>query len=175
MERFTLPNYGRLVGCTLRFINWILVQLLSHSPVPLPNFDTQFPDRVHYDDLIGLEPARFTQLKRHTRSGDFVMFCYRVKDQCFILLPCHFLYSKSGGHKILCSGVKFKSCFNVVKNYKIPTDSSCYTDSEKWIVWPIYTRYHFRCVATGCCQIELPYSDASIGPANFQGGQDTFA
>ena len=34
-----------------------------------------------------------------------------------MLLPGHILYRKSGGHKIVCTGVKFKSCFNVVENH----------------------------------------------------------
>ena len=29
----------------------------------------------------------------------------------------HILYRKSGGHKIVCTGVKFKSWFNVIKNH----------------------------------------------------------
>ena len=29
----------------------------------------------------------------------------------------HMLCRKPGGHKIVCTGVKFKSCFNVVKNH----------------------------------------------------------
>ena len=33
------------------------------------------------------------------------------------------------GHKIVCTTVKFKSCFNVAKNHT--DDSSCYNDLEK--------------------------------------------
>ena len=59
-----------------------------------------------------------------------ILLClYGTKDQYFILLPGHSLYMKPGGHKIVCKGVKFKSCFDVVKTYRqIPT---CYNDSEK--------------------------------------------
>ena len=51
------------------------------------------------------------------RFDDFIML---VRDQgsiYFILLLGHILYRKSGGHKIVCTGIKFISCFNVVKNH----------------------------------------------------------
>ena len=40
------------------------------------------------------------------------------KDPCFILLPCHLLYSMAGGHKIVCTGVKFKCCLILSKPYQ---------------------------------------------------------
>ena len=49
------------------------------------------------------------------------------------------LYSR--GHKIVCIGVRFKSCFNVVTNH-IPTDSSCYNDSQK-VQFDLSTTYRF--------------------------------
>ena len=39
------------------------------------------------------------------------------KDQYFILLPGHIQYRKHRGHKKVCTGVKFKSCYHVVKNH----------------------------------------------------------
>ena len=50
--------------------------------------------------------------------------------------PCHIAagphpVQEAGGHKIIYTGVKFKSCFNVVKNHQPPTNSACYHDSEK--------------------------------------------
>ena len=59
-----------------------------------------------------------------------------IKDQNFITS-----YDSCRGHKIVCTGVKFKSCFNVVKNH-IPTDSSCYNDSQK-VQFDLSTTYRF--------------------------------
>ena len=50
-------------------------------------------------------------------------------DYYFILLQGHILYRKPRGLKIVCTEVKFKSCFNVVKN--LTKNSSYYNDSEK--------------------------------------------
>ena len=64
------------------------------------------------------------------QKGLIILLCwYGSKDPYVILLPGHILYRKPGGHKIVYTGVKFKSSFNVVKT--IPTDSACYNDSEK--------------------------------------------
>ena len=41
-----------------------------------------------------------------------------------------------GGHMIVCTGIKFKTASMLSRT--ISTDSSCYNDSEKSIVWPIY-------------------------------------
>ena len=87
---------------------------------------------------LGLELAQFTHLKRHTRFDDFVMLVYEAKDQYFILLQCHFLYSKPGGHIIFCTGVKFKNCFNVVKNHTRFLLSYWF---RKSIVWPTRQQY----------------------------------
>ena len=71
-----------------------------------------------------------------------ILLClYGAKDQCFILLPCHFLYSKPGGHKIVCTRVKFKNCFNVVKNHT--NRFLLLYGFRKSIVWPIYDVYRF--------------------------------
>ena len=48
--------------------------------------------------------------------------------------------SLPGGHKIVRTGVKFKSCFKVVKKHT--AGSSCYTDSEK-VQFDISTTYRF--------------------------------
>ena len=64
--------------------------------------------------LLGCTLGKFTQLKWNKRFDNFMML--GSKDHYFILLSGH-LYRKPGGHKIVCTGVKFKSCFNVVKNH----------------------------------------------------------
>ena len=53
---------------------------------------------------MGWMLRKFTQLKRNKRFDNFVML---VKDHHFILLLGHILYRKPGGHKIVCTGVKF--------------------------------------------------------------------
>ena len=63
---------------------------------------------------IGRTLPKFTQLKRNKRFDNLCW--YGSKNHYFILLPGHILYRKPGGHKIVCIGVKFKRCFNVVKN-----------------------------------------------------------
>ena len=55
-------------------------------------------------------------LSRKETKGLIISLCwYGSKDHHFTLLPGHILYRKPGGHKIVCTGVKFKSYFNVVK------------------------------------------------------------
>ena len=61
--------------------------------------------------------------------------------------PCHIAagsnpVQEAGGHKIVYTMVKFKSCFNVVKNHQPPTNSACYNDSEKKYSLT-YTTYRF--------------------------------
>ena len=55
--------------------------------------------------------------KKRNKGSIISLYWYGSKDHHFILLPGHILYRKSGGHKIVCTGVKFKSCFNVVENH----------------------------------------------------------
>ena len=66
--------------------------------------------------VIGLELARFTQLKRHERFADLFML---VRDQgsVFHIAAGSHPVQEAWGHKIVCTGVKFKSCFNDVKNH----------------------------------------------------------
>ena len=46
------------------------------------------------------------------------------------------------GYKIVCTGVKFKSCFN--EHCQNPTDSSCYNNSEKkFSLTDLYMMYRF--------------------------------
>ena len=79
--------------------------------------------------------AKFNQLKRNKRFDNFIML-YGSKDHYFILLPGHILYRKPGGHKIACTGVKFKSCFNVAENYA--KRFLLLWRFRKSIVWPIF-------------------------------------
>ena len=51
--------------------------------------------------------------------------------------PCHIAagshpVQEAGGHKIVYTGVKFKSCFKVVKNHQPPTNGVCLTIQEKY-------------------------------------------
>ena len=72
--------------------------------------------------------AKFTQLKRNKRFDNFIMLV-RVQGSLFHIAAGSHPVQEAWGNKIVCTEVKFKSCFNVVKT--IPTDSSCYNDSEK--------------------------------------------
>ena len=68
---------------------------------------------------IGWTLARFTQLKRYKEFDDFIMLVWNQGSIFDIATGYtgHILNRKPGGHKIVCTGVKFKSCFNVVKNH----------------------------------------------------------
>ena len=74
---------------------------------------------------------------RKETKGLIISLCwYGSKDHHFTLLPGHILYRKPGGHKIVCTGVKFKSYFNVVKNHF--SRFLLLQRFRKSIFWPIY-------------------------------------
>ena len=81
---------------------------------------------------LGRTLAKFNQLKRNKRFDIFIKLVWVH----FMLLPGCILYRKPGGHKIVCTGVKFKSCFNVVKNHT--NGFLLLSRFRKSIVWPIY-------------------------------------
>ena len=73
--------------------------------------------RGEHRGALGQTLATFNQLEKK-QKGLIILLCwYGSKDPYVILLPGHILYRKPGGHKIVYTGVKFKSSFNVVKNH----------------------------------------------------------
>ena len=83
---------------------------------------TKYSDELHillcvqlffYD--IGRTPAQFTQLKRHTRFDDFIMFLQGQVSIFHIAAMSRHVQSACS-HKIVCTGIKFKSLSNVVSN-----------------------------------------------------------
>ena len=78
------------------------------------NFSTGGQTNIFFFGLIGRTLPKFTQLKRNKRFDNFIMLVW-VQSSPFILLPDHILYRKPGGHNIVCTRVKFKSFFSVVK------------------------------------------------------------
>ena len=94
--------------------------------------------------------AQFTRLKRYTRFDDFLMLIW-AKDQYFILLPGHILYSLGvirqyrGQIKLLqfCKKKNKQTKTKTKAKQKTkPTDPSCYYNSEK-VQFDLSTRYHF--------------------------------
>ena len=87
--------------------------------------------KIHKHDCARREKREGMHVHRHYRpnatkvysaekkkEGLIISLCwYGSKDHHFILLPGHIMYRKPVGHKIVCTGVKFKSCFSVVKNH----------------------------------------------------------
>ena len=81
----------------------ILALRMGKSPVPL---QVNRPDAARYQSLLSWKETK----------GLIILLCwYGSKDS--ISYCCRVLYGKPGGHKIVCTGVKFKSCFNVVENH----------------------------------------------------------
>ena len=72
---------------------------------------------THAHPHIGRKLRKFTQLKRNKRFDNFIMLVWVQGSPFHIAAGSHILYRKPRGHKIAYTGVKFKSCFNVVKNH----------------------------------------------------------
>ena len=61
--------------------------------------------------------AKFDQLKRNKRFDNFIMLVWVQGSLFHIAAGSHHVQETWGGHKIVCTGVKFKSCFSVVENH----------------------------------------------------------
>ena len=80
----------------------------NKSRSSLPNFLANAP--------IGRTLAKFTHLKRNKRFDNFIMLV-EVQGSLFHIATRSHPVQEAWGHKILCTGVKFKSCFNVVETH----------------------------------------------------------
>ena len=86
--------------------------------------------------IIAWSASKIYSAEKMQRVWWFYYVGMGPRTNIFILLPGHILYRKPWGHKIVCTGDKFKSCVNVVKNH---TDSFLLLKRfRKSIVWPIF-------------------------------------
>ena len=77
----------------------------------------------------------FTQLKRNKRFDNFIMLV-GVQRSLFHIAAGSHPVQEAWGHKIVCTGVKFKSCFNVVETHT--NRFLLLKRFRKSVVWPIY-------------------------------------
>ena len=66
--------------------------------------------------LLDRTLAKFNQLKRNKRFDNRIMLIW-LRGSLFHITAGSHPVQKAWGHKIVSSGVKFKSCFNIVKNH----------------------------------------------------------
>ena len=81
--------------------------------------------------LIGRTLGKFTQPQRNKSFDNFI-----VQGSLFYIAAESHPVQKAWGHKIVCTGVKFKSCFNVVETRT--KRFLLLKRFRKSIVWPIY-------------------------------------
>ena len=87
-------------------LHWIILDI-KHACLSLNN---------QTDTVLGWTLAKFNELKRNKRFDNSIMLVW-VQGSLFHIAARSHPVHKAWGHKIVCTGVKFKSGFNVVKNH----------------------------------------------------------